>query len=233
MRIRVDGVRDQWTFCTGACTSNLKSAIFDRQQDQQVKGQPNLFAILARMDRHSSTVADKIYAALSSKKQSKLSAYAFKRIMGEPVKFPTDAEWRREGQSMDEVMKRVELMLPEEGDLPEPEEGFGEQLEIEDDWTQMLDVMKQEATVDGGPSSSTELAACDTVAKSADDDDAPAAPHEGNDLEGWSETDDEENDMEKATTEVKAHKISKKKAKAQRRKDKKEKKTRDKHARRL
>ena len=231
MHIRVDGVIVQLTFCTGACTSNLQSDFFDRQQDQHVKGQPSLFAILARMDRHSGTVADKIYAALSSKKQSKLSAYAFRRIMGEPVEFPTHADWRREGQSMNEIMKRAESTLPDERDLTELEEYFGDQLDIEDDWMQILEVMKEEATVKDDPSFSTEVKACETVAKSAYDDAAHAAPREGDDFEDVSETNNEEHDAEKAKPEAKAPKISKKSAKKQRRKDKKEKKDQNKKAR--
>ena len=82
------------------------------------------------MDRHSSSVADKVYAALSSRKQAKLSAFAYTRIMGEPVKLPTDAEWRRDGPSIRDILKRADTTLPTEDDLAEVEEDFGAHFEI-------------------------------------------------------------------------------------------------------
>lgn len=183
------------------------------------------------MDRHSSSVADRIYAALSSKKQAKLSAYAYKRIMGEPAKFPTDAEWRRDGPNIRDILKLADTTLPTEGDLAEVDEDFGAHFEIGDNWMDMLDAMRQEANVKGGPSSFTKPKASDAAAKS-DDGDAPAAPQEGDGVEGWSDIDSKEDENETKPIEVKTHKVSKKEAKAKRRKDKEQKKSRAKKERR-
>lgn len=183
------------------------------------------------MDRHSSSVADKVYAALSSRKQAKLSAFAYTRIMGEPVKLPTDAEWRRDGPSMRDILKRADTTLPTEDDLAEVEEDFGAHFEIGNNWMELLDAIKQEANVEGGPSSSTDNAS-DAAAKS-DDGDAPAAPQEGDGVEGLSDTGDKADQKDTKPAEVKPHKMSKKEAKAKRRKDKKKKKAKGENTSRL
>lgn len=64
-----------------------------------------LFRKVARGNKHTGPVADKIYAVLTPEEDAMLSEHNFLRIIGEPVKFPTDDEWKEFGPPLDVITK--------------------------------------------------------------------------------------------------------------------------------
>ena len=65
-----------------------------------------LFERVARGNKHLTTVADKFYAVLTPEEDAMLSQHNFLRIMGEPVAFPSVDDWKANGPSLDDILRR-------------------------------------------------------------------------------------------------------------------------------
>ena len=65
-----------------------------------------LFERVARGNKHLTSVADKFYAVLTPEEDAMLSQHNFLRIMGEPVAFPSVDEWKADGPSLDDILRR-------------------------------------------------------------------------------------------------------------------------------
>ena len=63
-----------------------------------------LFEKVAYANKHSPEVARKIYATITPEEDALLSKHNFLRIMGVPVEFPSDADWKNVGPSLDMLM---------------------------------------------------------------------------------------------------------------------------------
>ena len=122
----------------------------------------DIFAILARIDKHSGSVADLIYATVTPKEDAQMIRYAFTELMGEPVEFPSHDVWEREGRTIETIMPRIDELAggrqagggeaDAQGD-EEEEEFFEDLLELPDedpDWANILPAFEAaEQSVDG------------------------------------------------------------------------------------
>ena len=63
-----------------------------------------LFEKIAYADKHSPEVARKIYATITPAEDALLAKHNFLRIMGEPIEFPSDADWKNVGPSLEMLM---------------------------------------------------------------------------------------------------------------------------------
>jgi hypothetical protein len=66
----------------------------------------DLFAKVARSDKHKVSTAAGIYGAITPAEDARLSKHCFHRLMGEPIPFPSLSDWERHGRSLDDVMAR-------------------------------------------------------------------------------------------------------------------------------
>ena len=174
------------------------------------------------MDRHSETVADKIYAALTPKENAKLSEYAFNQIMGKPVEFPTNSQWEVDGVSIEEILNRA-TEIARAGDAEEVEEDFADLLELEDasedaseDWTAILPAMKDDnklTTVD------PEASVAGLSEGGGDDGGVDPGAEQGEEGAEACAVADKAEGKDKQARGNKIGKPSKKKAKARRRKE--------------
>ena len=191
------------------------------EQERKEKPAHDLFAILAKMDRHSETVADKVYAALTPKAMARLSEYAFTQIIGTPVEFPTDSQWQIDGPSIDEILQRASV-TSEAAEDAEVEEAFKDLLQLEDaseDWTAILPAMKFE---NNASDVVLDAAGAGLSGGAADDDDGVGhdAEHgeQGEDKRGVAGTPPKGKEHHAKGDRINA--TSKKDARKQRRKDK-------------
>jgi hypothetical protein len=87
----------------------------------------DLFAKVARSDKHKFGTAAAIYGAITPEEDARLSKHCFYRLMGEPVPFPSTSDWETHGRSLDDVMSRCRGEDVGQG----AEEGEEEELDIE------------------------------------------------------------------------------------------------------
>ena len=100
-----------------------------------------LFAMVARNDKHGLKTADKIYAALTPAEDARLARHCFNRLMGQPVEFPTNAEWEEQGRPLDEIMLKIKHVdtTCEDDEEDEDMDCLAAENEVDDDqWDAVL-----------------------------------------------------------------------------------------------
>ena len=107
-----------------------------------VEGAEDLFAKVARSDKHKTSTADNIYAAITPEEDAKLSKHCFLRLMGEPVNFPSVRTWEKSGRSIQYVLARIhgcDTNVACEGGEEEEES-----VDSNDDWKQTMAQVTQD-----------------------------------------------------------------------------------------
>ena len=66
----------------------------------------DLFAKVARVDKHSTQLAHGVYAALTPRQDATMAEYCFTRLMGSQVPFPSDEEWAIDGRSVEQILAK-------------------------------------------------------------------------------------------------------------------------------
>ena len=66
----------------------------------------DLFAKVARVDKHSEQMAGQVYATLTPKQDATMAEYCFIRLMGWQVPFPSDEEWAIDGRAVEQILAK-------------------------------------------------------------------------------------------------------------------------------
>ena len=133
---------------------NLQRKVFavwaklNKTTDNQGESAQDLFAKVARMDKHKSSTADNIYAAITPEEDARLAKHCFLRLMGDPVAFPSLSDWRNRHRTIEEIIARMPNQSDgTEADEEEEEEdedfeelaGEGNEVDDTDDWADVLE----------------------------------------------------------------------------------------------
>ena len=110
-----------------------------------------LFAKVARSDKHKISLADEVYAALTPEEDARLSKHCFHRLMGQSVAFPSTDEWKEQGRPIEEIVAKARhdrVIAEARGGADDEEEedeefdAVGADCETDptDDWVDILDL---------------------------------------------------------------------------------------------
>ncbi len=112
----------------------------------------NLFAKVARMDKHSPFTADAIYAVITPEEDARLAKHCFLRLMGKPIEFPSSSQWKKNGRALQDVMRKMTYRDDSaDGEEAEADKDFDELVDHRDDgddsgddWGDVLEIEEDE-----------------------------------------------------------------------------------------